>query len=151
MKNKKKTLSAASGCLLLILLTGCAAIWPLGSKQVPLEDRINNFMQAQVDRNWSQAYSFFDSDSRENIIQEEFMSQSRKISFTGFRIEEIDMLPSADRATVKVRIDLLFMGFEFKGDKGGPQTQQWVKEKGAWFVKAPAHQNPIATSGEKKN
>ena len=43
------------------------------------------------------------------------------------------MLPSGDQATVKVRIDISFMGYNFKG---APQTQNWVKEKGEWFVKS---------------
>jgi len=42
------------------------------------------------------------------------------------------MLPSGDQATVKVRIDISFMGYVFPR---APQTQNWVKENGGWFIK----------------
>jgi hypothetical protein len=117
---------------MLILSAGCAAISPITVKQETLEERIKNYMQAQVDRKWDSAYSYFDSSSRERITREGFIKQTRKLSYKGFSIEEITMLPSGDQATVKVMIDISFMGYNFKG---APQNQDWVKERGEWFVK----------------
>ncbi len=136
MKNTRRTLSTAVGCLILILLrAGCAALSPLATKQETIEERVKNYMQAQVDGKWDQAYSFFAASSREQVTKESYISQTRKLTYKGFTIEEITLLPPGDQATVKVRIDIAFMGYVFPR---APQTQDWVKEKGAWFVKHKA-------------
>ena len=120
---------------MVILSAGCAALSPITAKQETLEERVKNYMQAQIDGKWDRAYSFFDSSSREKISRESYVHRTRKLSYKGFAIEEITMLPSGDQATVKVRIDISFMGYDFKR---APQTQNWVKEKGEWFVKSAA-------------
>lgn len=102
-------------------------------------------MQAQIDRKWDSVYSYFDSSSRAKVTRESYVNQSKKLSCSGFAIEGITMLPSGDQAMVKVGIDILLMGYNFKGV---PQRQDWVKERGEWFVKAPELQprkNPFSS------
>jgi hypothetical protein len=123
---------AAICFLILILSAGCAALSPITAKQETLEERVKSYMQAQIDRKWDRAYSFFDSSSRERISRESFMNTPRKLSYKGFKIEGITMLPSGDQASVKVTIDVSFTGYDFKG---ALRTQNWVKERGSWFVK----------------
>jgi hypothetical protein len=135
MNNTRKALSAAIACLILIMFAGCAALPPPPTKQETLEERVKNYMQAQVKKNWGQAYSFFDTSSRDKVTRDSYLSQTRKMAYNGFAIEEITVLPSGDKATVKVRIDIAFMGYVFPR---APQTQEWVKEGGAWFVKHKA-------------
>jgi hypothetical protein len=121
--------------MILILLTaGCAALSPLATKPETIEERVISYMQAQVDGKWDQAYSFFNTSAREQVTKESYVSQTRKLAYKGFTIEEITMLPSesGDQATVKVRIDIAFMGYVFPR---APQTQNWTKEKGEWFIK----------------
>ena len=132
MKSNRRTLLAAVCFLMLILSAGCAALSPITAKQETLEERVKNYMQAQIDGKWDRAYSFFDSSSRERVARESYVNQTRKLSYKGFAIEEITMLPSGDQATVKVMIHISFMGYNFKG---APQKQDWVKERGEWFVK----------------
>jgi hypothetical protein len=142
MKSDRRKLLAAGCCLMLILSAGCAALSPITTKQETLEERVNNYMQAQIDGKWDRAYTFFDSSSRERIARESYVHRPRNLSFKGFRIEEITTPPSGDEATVKVRIDISIMGYDFKG---GPQTQRWVKERGEWFFSEPAsRKNPFA-------
>ena len=131
MNKNRRTLLAALCCLIIILSTGCAALSPV--KQETLEERVNKYMQAQIDGKWDRAYAYFDSSSRETISLENYINRTGKVAYKGFEIEEVMVLPSADQATVKVRIDISFMGYDFKR---APQTQNWVKEKGEWFVKA---------------
>jgi hypothetical protein len=118
---------------MLILLAGCAALSSTTAKQESLEERVKNYMQAQMERKWDRAYAFFDSSSRETVARESYMSRTRNANFKAFSIEEIAMVPSGDQATVKVRMDIPYMGYEFKGVS---QMQNWVKEKGEWFVKS---------------
>lgn len=132
MKRNGRKLLAAVCCLMLILSAGCAALSPL-TRQETLDERVKNYMQAQIDRKWDLAWSFFDSSSREKVTRESYVSRTRKLSYRGFAIEEIAMLPSGDQATVKVRIAISFMGYNFNR---APQTQNWVKERGEWFVKS---------------
>ena len=133
MKSNRRTLLAAVCFLMLILSAGCAALSPITAKQETLEERVKNYMQAQIDGKWHRAYSFFDSSSREKVARESYVNHTRNLSYKGFATEEIKMLPSGDQATVKVRIDISFMGYDFKG---APQTQNWVKERGEWFLKS---------------
>jgi len=121
---------------------------PVTTKQETLEERVKNYMQAQIDGKWDRAWSFYDSSSRERVSRESYLNRARKLSYKGFAIEEITMLPSGDQATVKVKIDISFMGYDFKG---GPQTQNWVKESGEWFVKEPqSRKNPFAPQEKQK-
>jgi hypothetical protein len=132
VKSTRRTLLAAVCCLIVILLAGCAALSSLNTKQETLEERVKNYMQAQIDGKWDHAYSFFDSSYREKVSRESYVQQTRKLSYKGFAIEEIAMTPSGDQATVKVKIDLSFMGRVFPS---APQTQNWAKENGGWFLK----------------
>jgi hypothetical protein len=152
MKSTIRTLSAAVCCLIVILLAGCATLSSLDTKQGTLDERVKNFMQAQVDGKWDYAYSFFDSSSREKVSRENYVAnyaRQNKHSYKGFVIEEITVLPSGEKATVKVRIDISFMGYVFPG---APQTQNWVKENGGWFLKWPEtqSQNTLISAPQQK-
>lgn len=148
MKSNRRTLLAVVCCLMLILSAGCAALSPINTKQETLDERVKNYMQAQIDRKWDRAYSFFDSSSRERVSRESYVNRTRTLSYKGFGIEEITMLPSGDQATVKVRIEISFMGYDFNR---APQTQNWVKERGEWFVNEPqSRKNPFTTQEKQK-
>jgi hypothetical protein len=132
---------------MLILSAGCAGLFSITVPQESLEERIKNYMQAQIDQEWDHAYEFFDSSSRRKIARESYVYRTRTLGYTGFRMEEINMLPSEDQATVKVRIDVMAMSFNFRGVS---QTQNWVKEKGGWFVKSEQQKNPFVTQEKQK-
>ena len=141
MKNTKITLSNATACLVSILLmAGGAAFFPQATPEASLEERVSDYMQAQVDQKWDRAYLFLNDSSRRQVSREKYIHQTRKASYTGFEIEEITVQPEGDQATVKVRIDILFMGFELKRT---PHTQTWVKEKGTWFIVAQPKARPF--------
>jgi hypothetical protein len=149
VKNTQRALWATV-CLIVILVAGCAALSPQSTTQETLEERVKNFMQAQIDRKWDQAYSFFDVSSREKISRESYLSQPRKLSLKKYEIKEIAVLPPGDRATVKVTYDIFMMGFEFKD---APQTQNWVKENGGWFInwsEQTAQKNPFSSQEKQK-
>jgi hypothetical protein len=131
VKSNGRTLLAAACCLMLILLAGCTALSSATVKQETLEERVNHYMQAQMDGKWDRAYSFFDSSSRERETRESYVNRTRKLSNRGFSVVEIKMLPSGDQATVKVKTDVQYMGYKFEGVS---QTQNWVREGGEWFV-----------------
>ena len=133
MKNNKRTLWTAVLGMIVILSAGCAALSPLTPKQETLEERVKNYMQAQIDGKWDIAYSFFEASYREKVTREAYVNRPKKMAYKGFAVDEITVLPPGDQATVKVRTDFSFMGYEFKR---APQMQNWVKEKGTWFLKA---------------
>ncbi len=132
---------AAAYILVAGLLAGCAALSHEPAKKETLEERVKQYMQAQVDGKWDSVYSYFDSSSRAKVTREGFVKQPRNLPYRGFVIDGITT-PSGDRATVKVKIDISFMGYNFKG---APQTQEWVKEGGEWFVKydPPSRKTPF--------
>jgi hypothetical protein len=149
VKTTRGTLLAAICCLIVILSAGCASLSPKPAKQETLEDRVKQYMQAQIDKKWELAYSFFDASSREKLTRESYVNKPRKLSFTGFAIEEITVLPSGDKAEVKVKIDILYMGYNFKG---APQVQTWSKENGAWYVnsRSQSRKTPFPTYEKKQ-
>lgn len=114
MRRMKWNLAAAMCCLMAILLAGCAGLTP-EPKQESLDERVKNYMQAQIDKDWAKVYSFFHSSYREKMSKEQFTGMVRKLSYKSFTIEGIDMLPSGQEAQVKVRIDLSFMGMSSRG------------------------------------
>ena len=131
MKSNRRIPLAAVCCLIVILSAGCAALSPFTAGE-PIEARVKQYMQAQVDGKWDLAYSFVSASSREQMPRERYVNRVGKVAYKGFEIEEIKILPSGDQATVKVRIEISFMGYDFKR---APQTQDWVKEKGDWVVR----------------
>jgi hypothetical protein len=139
---KGKTLVAAACLLALLVTAGCAALSSPTAKRESLEERVRSYMQAQIDKKWDRAYSILDSSSRGRVTRESYIAMPRKIAYTGYTIDEIAVHPGGDEATVKVKIDIFVMGFDFKR---GPQTQSWIKEKGEWFVKAepPSRKTPF--------
>ena len=147
MKRNGRMLLVAACCLMLISSAGCAGFSSITAKQEPLEERVRNYLQAQIDRKWDRAYEFFDSSSRKAIVRESYVHRTRTLSYTGFTIEEMNILPSGDQATVKVRIDVMAMAFNFKGVS---QTQNWVKEGGEWFVKSEPPKNPFIPQDKRK-
>ena len=51
--------TAAALCLLMLILSvGWAALSPIAAKQETLDERVKNYMQAQIDGKWDRAYSF---------------------------------------------------------------------------------------------
>jgi hypothetical protein len=147
VKNRIKAFHVAAVCLLAMTLAGCAALTPV--KQQTLEERVTGYMQAQVDKQWDRVYAYFDSSSQSAMTKDRYLSQPRKLSYTGFSIEEIAVSPAGDQATVAVRIDLLFMGYDFKR---APKKQTWIKEKGNWFVKpeSQAQKTPFPAQQKKQ-
>ena len=148
MKNNGRTLLAAACCLMLILSAGCAALSPV--KEEPLEERVKNYMQAQIDRKWDRAYEFLDSSSREKVTRENYLSQTRRLPYRKFAIEEITVAPSGDQATVKIKTDISYKGYTFKG---ASQIQHWVKETGRVVCKVRrrlAKKSPFTLPQEKQ-
>jgi hypothetical protein len=132
------------------LSAGCAAVSPITVKEESLEERVTNYMQAQITRKWDRAYTFLDSSSREQVTRESYVYRTRKLPYKRFAIDEIKVLPSGDQATVKVKMDISYMGYNFQGVS---QMQNWVKEKGEWFVKSAETQsrkNPFTTQEKQK-
>jgi hypothetical protein len=140
VKNNGRTLLVAACCLMLILSAGCAALSP--TKQEPLEERVKNYMQALIDRRWDRAYEFLDSSSRETVTRESYISRTRRLPYQKFTIDEVTVAPSGDQATVKIKTDVTYKTYTFKG---ASHVQLWVREKGAWFIRSapPSKSNPF--------
>lgn len=148
MSRKTRALPLIACMALLIVSAGCAALAPIATRQESLEERVKQYMQAQVDRKWDHAWSFYDADSRRQVTKDSYVNRPRKLSFKGYGIKEITVLPSGDQATVKVTYDIFFMGYGFKG---APETQTWIKENGTWFVKyTPKQKTPFAPPEHQK-
>ncbi|MEW6077224.1 MAG: hypothetical protein AB1724_05405 [Thermodesulfobacteriota bacterium] len=147
MKNTHKTLTAAAVCLMMLALAaGCAALSQMSAKHQPLEERVKGYMQAQIEGRWEDAYGYLDAATRGNTSRDSYIHKTRKANYTGYEIAEVNILPSGDQAKVKVKLDISFMGYDMKG---APLMQNWVKEKGAWYV-VPQPKEGAFAPGEKE-
>jgi hypothetical protein len=134
---------------MLILSAGCAALSSVTAQKESLEERVQNYMQAQIEKKWDRAYTFFGSSARARITRESYVNRPRRAPYKGFVIDEIKVLPSGNQATVKVRIDVSYRGYNFEAMS---QMQDWVKERGEWFVEPepPSQKNPFNIIEEKQ-
>jgi hypothetical protein len=147
VKNTQRALWAAV-CLIVILVAGCAALSPQSTRQETLEERVKGYMQAQIDRKWDHAYSFFNVSSREKTPRESYVNRPRSMSFRNYEIKEIAANPQGDRATVSVAIGITMMGQNFDG---AAQKQIWVRENGGWFLNwSETSSRETPSSSEKK-
>ena len=60
-----------------------------------------------------------------------FLSINRKSDLLKYEIESIEISPSGDEATVKIKTDMAAMSFEFPGVV---LTQKWVKVGWTWYL-----------------
>ena len=135
---------------LLLLQAGCASIIqnehtlsPEASKAV-LYERITAFMQAEVDKDWKIAYSFFYSLYKESVPQIMFANLPRDKELKAFTIESVDLSSSGNEGTVVIKEDISIRGFVFKGIK---KTQKWIRENNQWvLIEVPAE--PALTPSE---
>jgi hypothetical protein len=141
MKNLRVImLLVLSFALLVSVSTGYTASPPQGPEET-LKKRVEGLMGARIQGNWAEVYDFYDSAFRETISREDFDNHPRNMLFKSFRIEEIEILPSGEEATVKVRMDFSARGYDFKD---APENQQWIKQEGQWFLKVRPRKNPFA-------
>ena len=125
---------------ILIFSMGCASFLPSQREEVSLKKRVEALMQAKIDGRWDLVYDFYDTSFRKTTSRESFSRRTRKMLFKAYLIEEIAVLPSANEANVKVKVDILLQGFDFKG---APENQCWIKKKGDWFLKINPQKNPF--------
>lgn len=141
MKNRRIFL-ALLPFLALTFSIGCA-FFPPQRPEESLQKRVEGLMQAKIDGKWDVVYTFYDASFRNAVSKENFANRTRNLRFKGFKIEEIEMLPSSKEARVKVGMDISLQGFDFKD---APKNQHWIKEEGKWFLKVqPSRDNPFKT------
>lgn len=132
MKSRTTTLYLTF-CLsfIVLLVCGCAGL-SLKSPESSLQERVNGFMQAQINQQWNDAYRYHDSAYRKLVSKDDYLRRPRQMQISAYEIKSITVGPSEKTASVKLKLDLKIQGYEFKG---GPQTQKWVKEYRKWFIK----------------
>jgi len=121
--------------LFLSLSVGGCALTQLDSKandEAGLRERVEEFMQAKTTSNWIKAFDYFDSGFRAKTNRENFAASPKTMIFQAFSIEKIEIDPAGDQAKVHLVQDFVMMGYEFKQK---PEVQNWIKEKGKWFLK----------------
>lgn len=121
-------------------ITGCATLSPM-DENASLRERVEALHQAKVEGNWEAVYDFFYSEYRKQRTKIQFLSKPKGMNFKRFEIGKLEIAPSGDTATVEVKEDFSYQGYEFDG-YFKPQT--WVKEKGEWFFKLDPQSKPFS-------
>lgn len=116
----------------LFLLQACS-IMPFKSPEESLRQRVDTMMIAKTGDDWGTVYDLMDSSYRKRMMKENFLKMNREIRFSNYRFDSLEIHPSGDMAEVKVKYDMSVKVFDFKDQV---ETQQWVRERGRWYLKA---------------
>lgn len=117
--------------ILLALVVTAYFIFPQRSADQAVRLRVEEFMTAKVNKDYTKAYPFFDSSYQKTVSEQQFARKMEKMELTAYTIESVTVEPDGARATVKVKSDISSGGFDFKGNF---ETQNWVKQGREWFL-----------------
>lgn len=131
MKKLRTCLLLYFSLFTLVCLTGCALFST--SKTLPdeaaLKERILQYYQAVIVKDWKRVYSFRHSSFKESISADAFAARPRNVEIKGYEIEDITLIPSGDAAHIKIKADIVARGYLFKGV---PQKMYWVVQDNEW-------------------
>jgi hypothetical protein len=116
----------------VVLMQACAAL-PLKSPEEALRQRVDQMMNAKVDNDWGTVYDLMDSTYKKRMTRQNFLNLNREIQFSNYRFESLVIDPSGDTAAVRVKYDMSVKVFDFEDQV---EEQQWIREKGKWYMKA---------------
>ena len=126
-----KTLTALFVSIVMAAAFTACSTFPHRPADQAVRLRVEAFMTAKVNKDWTKAYSFFDSSYQKTITEQQF---SKKIEFKTFTIESITVAADGKQATVKVKSDVITEGFDFKDNL---ETQNWIKQGWKWYLHVP--------------
>lgn len=130
LSSKQKILM---GIIFLILgaYLGACSTFPFRPAEEELRARVDGLMTARINSEWGKVYDFYAPSYKENNLRDAFIGKSRQSNVARYEIESIEISPSGDEATVKVKNDMSAMSFEFPGIV---MTQRWVKDGWNWYL-----------------
>ena len=121
--------------IVVIVCTACAGatgINTIEEKRAALKSRVERLCDAKVKGDWATVYDLFDPSFQKSTPKEKFInSDERKIKFLAYKIENIEILPSNDKAKVKIKWDIEMMGYKFSN---APRIQIWKLVDGNWYL-----------------
>jgi hypothetical protein len=108
--------------------------------EAALKERVAQFWQAKVDKDWSRAYDMTAEAFQKKRSKDSYVRQSN-LNFESFEIQNTEILEPGKKARVTVQYKINQMGFEFKKTL----TQNWTWENGQWKlgVAETASPNPF--------
>jgi hypothetical protein len=132
MRSKHKFLIIFSFLMMAICLGACST-FPFKPAEEVLHSRVDGLMKAKVSNEWGEIYEYYCSSYKDVMSRDKFLIRngSRMSSAIRYEIESIEINPSGDEATVKVKSDVDIIGIEFKGII---MTQTWLKEGWDWYL-----------------
>lgn len=136
INSKQKILMGFIFLIIGACLSACSVFQFKPAKEV-LQSRVQGLMDAKINNEWGTVYEFYASSYKEHYSRDAFLMKSRKSSVLRYEIESIEINPSGDEATVKIKNDMSAMSFEFPGIV---MTQKWVKEGWSWYLQV----NPVS-------
>jgi hypothetical protein len=130
LSSKQKILM---GVIFLILgaYLGACSTFSFRSAEEQLRARVDGLMTARINSEWGKVYEFYAPAYKENNSRDAFVAKSRQSNVLRYQIESIEIAPSGDEATVKVKNDMSALTFEFPGIV---MTQRWVKTGWNWYL-----------------
>lgn len=131
--NSHRLITLLCATLLMAASSSCASFHHRPADQA-VKLRVEAFMTAKVNKDWTKAYSFFDSSYQKTVSEDQFIRKIKKMEFKAFTIESITVQPDGDSVKVRVKSDVTIGGFNFKGNF---ETQRWIEQDSEWFLHVP--------------
>lgn len=117
--------------LMIVICLGACSTFPFKPAEEVLQSRVDGLMKAKINNEWGKLYEYHCSSYKEVVSRDKFLSRSRMSSVLRYEIESIEISPSEDEATVKVKSDMNVMSIDFPGII---ITQRWLKEGWNWYL-----------------
>ncbi len=117
--------------LVIGVCLGACSTFPFKPAEEVLRSRVDGLMKAKVNNEWGEIYEYHCSSYKEAISRDNFLVRSRMSSIKRYEIVSIEISPSEDEATVKLKNDMNVMSFDFPGII---MTQKWLQEGWSWYL-----------------
>ena len=127
---KRRIVLGCMVCVIGICLNACG-IFKIKPAAEVLTERVSGLMDAKISNDWGKVYDFYDPSYKAKKPKDAFVGINRQSQIIKYEIESIEIAPSEDTATVKVKYTAKAMGFEFNGIIN---TQTWMKRGWTWYL-----------------
>ncbi len=127
----KKHLVFIGFLFILIGIYSCSGIgkYP-NDKKESLKAKVEQLCQAKQKGEWEKVYDLMTPAFKKATSKENFLKKKRNMKLSSFKIDEIQINESGDKATVKILWDIEMLGYKFQN---APEIQHWEFVQGHWY------------------
>lgn len=119
------------GLFIMIFGISCAHLPGFGvSDEEALRERVVRVWEAKIKKDWGTVYDLTWEEFKKEVSREQFVGAAN-LEVNRFEIKDLEIRPEERRATVMIRFDMTYLGFQLRGTE---IKEEWMREAGSWFL-----------------